>query len=395
MRILSILLFSPPSKTYGGAELQMHSLHKGLISKGVDVNVLANIERVGAIVQEYEGVKVWGFKVPMPRRIMLHPLNVIFYMEVRKMVKFVKERIGRTDLIQVTPFREPGMFAYWISKELGIPWVGRIAGSGLNGDFNFMSRNWLTRRLLPQVTASCSATVVLDQETYQEAIANGIAEEKIKIIPNALILEDIPALETVKDEPARGFILFLGRVGPQKRLESLVKGYVHFKAIWTKKEDKNPPKLKIIGGGEAGYINKLSAQAGVSDHIEFMGHRRDIKPLLSAALCLINPSESEGFPNAVLEASAFGVPVILSDIPVHRRIAKETGMEQYLFPVGEDRILAERLFAFFKLPKGERIQKRVLSARFGQRFSKENRDKEYIELYERVTMTEKSRRNVG
>lgn len=128
--------------------------------------------------------------------------------------------------------------------------------------------------------------------------------------------------------------------------------------------------------------------------ILFLGHRERIEPFLNEALCLVNPSESEGLPNAVLEACALGVPVILSDIPVHRRIAMETGMEQYLFPVGEDRILAERLFAFFKLPKGERIQKRVLSARFGQRFSKENRDKEYIELYERVTMEEKNRRNV-
>ena len=372
----------------------MHSLHKGLVAKGIEVHVLANIERVGAIVQEHEGVKVWGFKVPKPRRIMFHPMNVSFYADMRRMVKFVKEKIGRVDLVQATPFREPGIFAYWISKELGIPWIARVACSGSHGDFNFILKNWLTKRLLPRVTSSCSAFVVLEEETLREAMLSGIAEEKIKIIPNAVILEDILSLERVKDEPTAGVILFLGRLESQKRPECLLRAYGCFRAMWKGNENGKPPRLKILGGGKPHYIEVLSAETNISDCIEFVGHRERIEPFLSEALCLVNPSESEGLPNAVLEACALGVPVILSDIPVHRRIAKETGMEQYLFPVGDDRTLAERLFAFFKLPKGERIQKRALSAQFGQRFSKENRDRGYIELYERVTMEEKNRRNV-
>lgn len=395
MRILSILLFSPPSRVYGGAERQMHSLHKGLVGKGIEVNVLANIESVGAILQEHEGVKIWGFRVPKPRRIIFHPMNVSFYADVRRMVKFVKESIGRVDLVQATPFREPGIFAYWISKELGIPWIARVACSGSHGDFNFISKHWLTKRLLPRVRMSCSAVVVLEEETRREAMLSGIPEEKIEIIPNAVILEDIPSLERAKDEPAGGVILFLGRLEPQKRPECLVRAYGCFRTMWKVEENEKPPRLKILGGGDPHYIKVLTAETNISDCIEFVGHRKRIEPFLSEALCLVNPSESEGLPNAVLEACALGVPVILSDIPVHRKIAKETGMEQYLFPVGNDRILAERLFAFFKLPKGERIEKRVLSAQFGQRFSKENRDKGYIELYEKVTMEQKNRRNVG
>jgi glycosyltransferase involved in cell wall biosynthesis len=384
MRILSILLFSPPSRVYGGAERQMHSLHKGLIAKGIEVHVLANIERVGAIVQEYEGVKVWGFRVPMPRRIMFHPMNVAFYADMKRMLNFVKERIGHVDLVQATPFREPGIFAYFIAKELGVPWIARVAGSGLNGDFIFMSKKWWAKRLLSRVTANCSAVVVVEEETYSEAIVNGISEDKIKIIPNAVIVENIPPLEKVKDEPVDGSILFVGRLEPCKKLESLVKGYGHFKMMWNGEKYVKSPRLRILGGGELRYIAMLSGRTNVGDTIDFVGHQERVEPFLSEALCLVNPSESEGLPNAVLEACALGIPVVLSDIPVHRRIAKETGMEQYLFPVGNDRILAERLFAFFKLSEEERIQKRFLSAQYGQRFSKENRDKDYIELYEKV-----------
>ena len=56
MRILSILQFSPPSKLCGGAERQMHSVHKGLISKGIDVQVLADFSNVGVAYQVFEGV---------------------------------------------------------------------------------------------------------------------------------------------------------------------------------------------------------------------------------------------------------------------------------------------------------------------------------------------------
>ena len=65
MRILSILPFSPPSIAVGGAELQMHSLHKRLVARGVDVHVLADISVVGKPFQVFEGVNVWGVSFPV------------------------------------------------------------------------------------------------------------------------------------------------------------------------------------------------------------------------------------------------------------------------------------------------------------------------------------------
>jgi glycosyltransferase involved in cell wall biosynthesis len=99
---------------------------------------------------------------------------------------------------------------------------------------------------------------------------------------------------------------------------------------------------------------------------------------------MINPSESEGFPNAVLEACAYGVPGILSDIPIHREIAKNTNMEEFLFPVGDERTLCERIFRYLLLEEKEVIQKRIESFRFAQGFRKERRDEAYFTLYDRI-----------
>ena len=102
---------------------------------------------------------------------------------------------------------------------------------------------------------------------------------------------------------------------------------------------------------------------------------------------MINASESEGMPNAVLEACAYGVPAILSDIPVHREIAKQTGMEEFLFPVGDDRTLCERIFRYLSLEEKEVVQKRIDSFHFAQGFRKEMRDEAYCTLYDRIVKT--------
>jgi len=383
MRILSILLYSPPSRNIGGAEIQMHSLHKDLLKQGIEVHVLAAIERVGCPYQMYEGISIWGVEIPKLTCCVFHPTNIWSWFKMKGIITLIKDRIGPVDLIQATPFREPALFAYWISRELRIPWVARIACSGPYGDFNYMPQNWLTKRLLPRLARSCSAAIVLEEETYKEALANGIEEDKIRIISNALIVEHAPSLENVKEIPTNGVVLFLGRVAPQKKPETLIKAYNILKSMEEGKENLRLPRLRILGGGDTHALATL-AEENVLKTIDFMGHQEKIEPFLIDALCLVNPSESEGFPNAVIEACAFGVPVILSDIPVHRKIAREVEMEDFLFPVGNEKVLSDNLLNFMMLSKEEVISKRIRCAHYGKKFSTEIRNRAYLDLYQRV-----------
>lgn len=114
MRILSILLFSPPSELCGGAERQMHSVHKGLISKGIDVQVLADISNVGVSYQVFEGVPIWGVPFPILARSLLRPSIIQSWLRFMKILRLIKIDIGHIDLIQVTPIREAacGVFGF-------------------------------------------------------------------------------------------------------------------------------------------------------------------------------------------------------------------------------------------------------------------------------------------
>lgn len=383
MRLLSILYFSPPSKVFGGTERQMHSLHKGLLEQNIDVQVLASIFHVGSSYQVYEGVPIWGIKFPSLTHNVFHPMNALLWLECNRILRFVEENIPKIDLIQVTPFREPAFWGYWLSKRLKVPWLARLAGSRPNGDFNYMenslSRNVFIRRLLPSLIQTCSAVIAVDEETFKEAIDTGFGRDKVVVISNSVVLNQIPPVELAKEIPKDGILLFLGRISPEKRVTDLVEAY-----SICKKKRGDIPGLTIVGGGEIESLRNITKELVVEEKVNILGQQWNVEQFLSRAVCMVNPSESEGFPNSVLEACAFGVPSILSDIPVHRKIARHIEMEQFLFPVGNVRLLAEKIMQFLSLNVEEVREKRTQCAIFAHKYSKSTRDRAYVALYEKL-----------
>lgn len=189
MRILSILPFSPPSKVCGGAELQMHSLHKGLLSLGIDVCVLGDISQVRLPFQKFEGVPIWGVPFPVLTAHPLRPGNIKFWQRLRTIWHVVKKEIPPPELIQACTFRQPALVAYYLAKKMAIPWVVRLACSGSYGDFRYCETNWILRLLLPPMVRSVAHIIALDAQTRTEAIAKGVPEKKITVIPNGLVFK--------------------------------------------------------------------------------------------------------------------------------------------------------------------------------------------------------------
>lgn len=376
MRILSILPFSPPSAEYGGAERQMHSLHKGLMANGVDVQVLADISVVGQPYRVFEGVPVWGVPFPVLTSNPLRPGNLKFWMAWRAIRHTVLTQIPRPDLIQVSTFRQPAMVGHWLASRLNLPWVVRMAGSSSHGDLKFAGSNWLSRRELPKMVRSISGVVALDSVTRQEAIESGVPADRIEIISNAPVLRRAP-----NNLIERRSLVFIGRLANEKRIDSLLVAYAQLRGIGA----EVPPPLVIAGGGsERHRLEQLAGQLEIDGRCSFLGNVSGPEDVLDSAYCFINPSESEGLPNAVLEALAFGVPVILSDIPVHRELAEAVGMEDFLFPVGDSQALAVKLKRFLCLGsvKWQILRKRCHE--YGQQFSPAFRDRAYMNLYQRI-----------
>ena len=132
-------------------------------------------------------------------------------------------------------------------------------------------------------------------------ISNGVTRpEKVE----AQIIREQFALQ--KD----GYILYLGRIVPEKGLENLIKAY---KAVDTEK------KLVIAGSASdtQEFLQQLKESAAEDKRILFTGfvQGRVLEELYSNAYVYVLPSLLEGMPLSLLEAMSYGNCCLTSDIP--------------------------------------------------------------------------------
>ncbi len=74
-------------------------------------------------------------------------------------------------------------------------------------------------------------------------------------------------------------------------------------------------RLLLVGDGpEQQSLESLVRDRGLTDRIQFVGHLDEAWRAFGAADLAMLPSLHEGFPNAVVEAMAVGIPVLASDV---------------------------------------------------------------------------------
>lgn len=132
-----------------------------------------------------------------------------------------------------------------------------------------------------------------------------------------------------------GYILFLGRLVPEKGVEYLVKA---FKEIDTEK------KLVIAGGSSDSdeFASALKSLAENDNRIVFTGfvQGRALEELYSNAYVYVLPSDLEGMPLSLLEAMSYGNCCLTSDIPECKDVVSEYGVT---FERGKVTSLREKL----------------------------------------------------
>lgn len=80
-------------------------------------------------------------------------------------------------------------------------------------------------------------------------------------------------------------------------------------------------RLLLVGDGELRErIEMRIVELGIADAVTLTGVRKDTEDLLSAMDVFLFPSLREGFPNALVEAQAAGLPVVGSDRPEFREV---------------------------------------------------------------------------
>ncbi|BAY13956.1 glycosyltransferase family 4 protein [Calothrix sp. NIES-2098] len=115
------------------------------------------------------------------------------------------------------------------------------------------------------------------------------------------------------------YILFLGRLVPEKRPDLLVDAFCALKPFgW---------KLVLAGGVSdtksftANLLEKVANNRNIVFAGELRGHR--LWEIVRGAGLFVLPSDLEGLPLSMLEAMHEGIPVLASNIPPHQQLINE------------------------------------------------------------------------
>lgn len=141
-------------------------------------------------------------------------------------------------------------------------------------------------------------------------------------------------------------------------------------------------RLLIVGADhfDGKYI-KLAEESGVSDCIDFLGHRNDACDLVHLSDIAVGSSLREGLPVNVMEAMACGLPLVLSDNRGHRELCRD-GYNGYTVAPNDDSAMAEKIK---QLINDKELYTRISNngIEYAQGFSKERVLKEMETVYDR------------
>ena len=178
--------------------------------------------------------------------------------------------------------------------------------------------------------------------------------EWLALLPNPLPGAPAPAVGS-DGSNATGFIS-VARLVPQKGLDVLIAALPRLSgaaAEW--------PVTLVGDGPEREALEQQARDLGVSDRLRCLGFRSDPERFLAEAAVFVLPSRFEGMPNALLEAMAAGLAVIVTDASPGPLEVVEPGVSGLVVPSDDPAALAEAMQALVSDP--ERCRRMGAAAR--------------------------------
>jgi len=340
----------------------------------------------GPDVPVVEATGVRHFAVPMTRRITP-------FADLRCLWGLV--RIMRREQFDVVHTHTPkaGLLGQLAARVAGVPVVvNTLHGFYFHDDTKPFPRRfyiWMER-----VAAKCSDTILSqNREDMATAVAERIASpEQLKWLGNGIDIARFDrrrltesSLDALRREigvdsnaPVIGFV---GRLVEEKGILDLLQ------AARTVTEAIPHVQLLVVGPYDDEKPDALRPEVaeryGVAANCRFVGMRDDMPELYALMDVLVLPSYREGFPRAPMEASAMGVPALVTDIRGCRE-AVEHGENGLRFPVGNSDALARALIELLR-DEARRAEMGATGRRMAEdRFDEQKVFDRVVDEYERL-----------
>lgn len=228
-------------------------------------------------------------------------------------------------------------FMCWLPKLLGKRVV--VTVHGLDWQREKWKQGFGARyiRMGEKMAVRFADRIIVLSRNVQEYFRDTYGRETV-YIPNGITRPQILQPRQIKSQfglDKDGYILFLGRLVPEKGVHYLIEAF---------RNVKTDRKLVIAGGvsDSDAYARRIHDLAQEDERVLFTGfvQGRALEELYSNAWVYVLPSDVEGMPLTLLEAMSYGNCCLVSDIPECAEVVQDMAC---VFPAGDTNALAEQL----------------------------------------------------
>lgn len=153
--------------------------------------------------------------------------------------------------------------------------------------------------------------VVLSRHAFDEMHAQyKIPQNLMTLIPNMLI-KNVSERSIEKDWIyGKKTVICIGRLHPEKQHERIIRAFSY---VCLKEPDA---RLIILGQGQQlHFLKGICIRYQIMDKVSFVGFTDHVSYYLEHSRVFVMASQVDCFPNSMLEAMNYGVPVITTDAP--------------------------------------------------------------------------------
>ncbi|MBZ5599003.1 MAG: glycosyltransferase family 4 protein [Acidobacteriia bacterium] len=291
---------------YSGIEAYYEEVGQRLTAMGHDVTVYCRSYFTPPL-EEHHGM--WVCRLPTIRSKHLETL-------VHTCLSTVHASFSRCDIVHYHALG-PALFSF-IPRLFGKKTVVTVQG------LDWQRKKWgriaaTVLRLGEQAAARLPNATMVVSRVLEEHFRTTYRAETI-YVPNGTTIRERRAASRILDwdlEPGN-YILYLGRLSPEKNCHLLVQAYEHI---------DTSVKLVMAGGSSYSdiYADELRRHQG--DRIKVLDwiSGNALEELLTNAMLFVLPSDLEGMSLALLDAMGAGVCVLASDIPENREAVEGAG----------------------------------------------------------------------
>lgn len=214
--------------------------------------------------------------------------------------------------------------------------------------------------LMETIAGRCSDLILSqNKEDLETAIKEGICSiEKIKFLGNGIDIERFNPNKIKKTDLERKrrelgldnskkVIGFVGRLVAEKGVLEL------FQVAKIIQQERKDVLFLFVGHVDDekkdAVTPKMAEEFGVADICRFIGFQEEMPLIYSMMDLFVLPSHREGFPRAAMEASAMGVPCIVTDIRGCREVVYDQ-KNGFLVPLGDVQALSQAMIDLLNNP---------------------------------------------